>query len=91
MMRVEELDGMEAACVDVEVDIALLKVGCDCFPDTGRGIAVLDGLPGGQTQAAIVHAEVNKEEVQGVAARVFVAAHHGTAHALAVVQEVVDV
>ena len=40
-----KLDDVKAAFVDVEMDVALLKVGAQCFPHFGVGLPRLHCLP----------------------------------------------
>ena len=45
MIPVPELDDMESAAVDIEMDVALLEVGRDGFPDADLGVHCLHGSP----------------------------------------------
>lgn len=66
-MGVEELDGVEAAAVDVEVDVAAVEVGRDRLPDPRLRVARLDGAPDGQAQAPALDPVPDVEEVEVVA------------------------
>ena len=61
---VEELDDLEAAFVDVEVDVALLEIRRVCRPDLRLGIPGLDRAPGVLADAATFDARHHEEQVQ---------------------------
>ena len=46
MVGVPEFDDVEAAAVDIEVDVALLVIGGDAFPDFNFGVQRLYCFPG---------------------------------------------
>lgn len=61
---VEELNCAKAAFVDIKVDIALLEIRRDGFPDASGGVMRLNGTPGRETKPAAVVLRGDKEEVE---------------------------
>ena len=45
MVSIPEFDDAETAAVDIEVDVALLVIGGDAFPDFDFGVHRLYGFP----------------------------------------------
>ena len=54
LVGVPEFDDVEAAAVDIEVDVALLVIGGDAFPDFDFGVHSLYCFPGCQADAFAV-------------------------------------
>ena len=64
MMAVEILHDVETAAVDIEVDVALIEIGCVGFPDRHFGVQLFDKAPGGITDALAVNLGVDKQQLQ---------------------------
>ena len=61
---VEELDGMEAATVNVEVNVAAVKIGGAGFPHLHLGVHLLDGFPDGLADAPALYTDLHIEKRQ---------------------------
>ena len=64
VMFVEELDGMEAAAVDVEVDVAAVEIRSACLPQFNLGMHCLDAFPDCLTDAPALYTHLHIEERQ---------------------------
>ena len=64
VMFVEELDGMEAAAVDIEVDVAAVEIRGACLPQFNLGMHCLNALPDCLTDALALYAHLHIEESQ---------------------------
>lgn len=63
-MVVEIFHDVEAAPVDIEVDVSLLEIGCMGFPDRHFRVQLFDKTPGGITDALAVNLGVDKQQLQ---------------------------
>ena len=63
-MTVEIFHNVETAAVDIEVDVALLEIGCVGLPDRHFGVLLFDKAPGGITDALAVDFGVDKQQFQ---------------------------
>ena len=78
VMFIEELDSMEAAAVDVEVNVAAVEIRGAGFPYLNLGMHRLDALPDCLTDALALYAHLHIEEGQlafGLMDREYGAAH----------------
>ena len=57
-MPVPELHDLETTTVDVEMNVAFLKIGRDGFPDMNLWMEFLNGFPCGLSEAVAVFAGV---------------------------------
>ena len=80
MILVPELDDMESAAVDIEMDVALLEVGCDGFPNADLGMQCLDGTPRCLSDATAMDFGRNEEQLELSLRFVPVDAQYHTAH-----------
>mgnify|MGYP000297975288 FL=1 len=62
VVLVEELDDVEAALIDVEMDVAHLEVRCFQLPLRHLGMGRFDGGPGPRPNALAVNRRVHREE-----------------------------
>lgn len=81
VVLVEELDDVEAAAVDVEVDVALLEVGGQRLPHLYLGVQALHLAPGGIAGAAAVGVGVGEEQRELALAPLGVEGDDHSAHA----------
>ena len=79
MGAVEELHDVEAAFVDIEVDVSRLKGRRAGLPDPCVRIQAFDFLPGGETDAFAVGSGTDKQEIQMVVLCAFVDLQHEAA------------
>lgn len=90
MMTVEEFDDVETATIDIEMNVALLEIGGNCFPNPDFGVHLLDGLPRCETYTSAV--DMGRDEKQFEVARmgVGVQVYHYASHLLAVAYDSVS-
>ena len=81
MTAVEELDNVEPAFVDIEVDIPRLKVRSTCFPYECFGVQPFDFLPSSTADAPAVDLRIDKQKFQLVMLRFFIDLQNKTAAA----------
>ena len=72
MMAVEEFNDMEAAFVDIEVDIPGLEIRRAGLPDLRLRIEPFDFLPGSLPEPFAVRCRVDEQQVQMVVLRLLV-------------------
>ena len=72
MMAVEKLDDVEAAFVDIEMDIPGLEAGSTGLPDFCFRIQAFDFLPGSRADALAVCRWRDKQQIQMVMLRLFI-------------------
>ena len=84
-MLIEELNGMETAAVDVEVDIPAVEVRGAGFPYLYFGMHGLYGFPDGlaNTFALDTHLYIKESQFAHIA----VSGNNGTAHTLAILAD----
>lgn len=83
-MRIEKLNNVESALVDVEMDVAFLEIRRGRFPYSRVGILGFNRLPGGRSDALPVHFRRDEKEFQRIVLRLAVDLDDGAAHAAAV-------
>ncbi len=71
-MSVEEFYDMEAAFVDIEMDISGLEVGSTGLPDLRTRIEAFSFLPGSRADALAVCLRCDKQQLQMVMLRLFI-------------------
>ena len=64
MIPVPELDDMESAAVDIEMDVALLEIGSDGFPNADLVMQRLDGTPRCLSDATAMDFGRNEEQLE---------------------------
>ena len=64
MFRIEELHDVEAAFVDVEMDVARLEIRRMCLPDNGLRILRLNHFPYGSADARTVAFRIDEQQIQ---------------------------
>ena len=84
MMLVPELDDMEAATVHVEVDIALLEIRGDGFPDEDLRMQCFNGLPSSLADAFAVAIRKDEQQFEIALCCLFVNLKHNAADLLLV-------
>ena len=72
MMAVEEFDYVEAASVDIEVDVSCLEIRRAGLPDLCLRIEPFDLLPRSLAQPFAVRCRVDEQQVQMVVLRLLV-------------------
>ena len=83
-MLVEELNGMETAAVDVEVDVTAIKIWSAGFPDFRFGMYSLDGFPNGLPDAYTLYAHLHIEESQFAVVGFMIDSDNGTSLSLTI-------
>ena len=71
MMAVEILHDVETASVDIEMDVALLEIGCVGFPNRHFRVQLFDQTPGGIADALAVNLGVDKQQFQFAALAIY--------------------
>ena len=89
MIPVPELHDMESAAVDIEMDVALLEVGSDGFPDADLGMQCLDGTPRCLSDATAMDFGRNEEQLELSLRFVLVDAQYHAAHEPAIENDAV--
>jgi hypothetical protein len=79
MTPVEELDNVEPAFVEIEVDVPRLKVRSTCFPYECFGVQPFDFLPSSTADAPAVDLRIDKQKFQLVMLRFFIDLQNKTA------------
>ena len=80
----EEFYHMEAAFVNVEVDVSLFKVGCMSFPNLCFRVQCLDCLPCSKTNTLAMAIHIDEQQLQLVAVGVWMDRKYGSTHHFAV-------
>ena len=90
MMTVEEFDDVEAAFVDIEVDVPGLEIRRAGLPDLCLRIEAFDFLPGSLPKPFAVRCRVDEQQVQVVVLRLLVDRQNKTSYDPAVLPDAVS-
>lgn len=84
------LDDVEAADVDVEMDIPFLETGRERLPTAGVGKHLLDCKPGCLAEAAALVSDLDEQKVEGIGLSIAIDRHDRATELLVIVQDMQD-
>lgn len=89
MMGVEELDDVEAATIDIEMNVALLEIGRMGLPDANFGMHPFHLAPSGKTDATTVDVGRYEQQLQFAQSPFLVDSQHDSADFLPVADDAI--